>query len=661
MEKKIGLRAKLLSGILPFIILAFGITVIIAYTSSKEMLENKSKSLLEAQAQAAANDVTAWKNKNISVLDEALNTIEYMNFNEDDILKFQNNYIGTYEDFPNGIYIGLSNGDIIDATGWEPDEDITKKSWYIEGLNHNTFEFGEVYVDSLTGDRVVTASRKSDNIAGKSGVVASDMSLAELSATINKMDVAGGGDSFIIDSEYGIVLAHNNTELAGKKVTDISDTFYSNIQADITSGKTATDRYSTDDGRYLVSKMQIEGTNWYVITRALEKNIFADISTLNAKIVTVGIIAVIIIIATVLIAINAITKPIKTLNDTIVEVTEGNFTADINTGSNDEIGTMSNSMREFMGVMRRTLASIISVSDSIDTQARNSFNIAEELHTSAAGQAESMEQLRQNLEELVRSINVIAQDATRLATVISDTDKAGEDTLDNIAATMREANEGKESMTQVKIAMEDMTGNMGLLEESIGDVGAATIKIEEITTTIRDIAEETNLLALNASIEAARAGEAGKGFAVVATEIKSLADTSAAAADEITSLIHSVTELITTTVEQSRNSMEQIHTSSSTAIRASEQFNIIYESIQNTNNNVNDIIDKIHSLNDVASNMAAITEEQSAAAEEIEATAVNIQELSSTVLKDSEDVEKDSGELANHAKTLSSEISRFKI
>lgn len=661
MEKKIGLRAKLLSGILPFIILAFGITVIIAYTSSKEMLENKSKSLLEAQAQAAANDVTAWKNKNISVLDEALNTIEYMNFNEDDILKFQNNYIGTYEDFPNGIYIGLSNGDIIDATGWEPDEDITKKSWYIEGLNHNTFEFGEVYVDSLTGDRVVTASRKSDNIAGKSGVVASDMSLAELSATINKMDVAGGGDSFIIDSEYGIVLAHNNTELAGKKVTDISDTFYSNIQADITSGKTATDRYSTDDGRYLVSKMQIEGTNWYVITRALEKNIFADISTLNAKIVTVGIIAVIIIIATVLIAINAITKPIKTLNDTIVEVTEGNFTADINTGSNDEIGTMSNSMREFMGVMRRTLASIISVSDSIDTQARNSFNIAEELHTSAAGQAESMEQLRQNLEELVRSINVIAQDATRLATVISDTDKAGEYTLDNIATTMREANEGKESMTQVKIAMEDMTGNMGLLEESIGDVGAATIKIEEITTTIRDIAEETNLLALNASIEAARAGEAGKGFAVVATEIKSLADTSAAAADEITSLIHSVTELITTTVEQSRNSMEQIHTSSSTAIRASEQFNIIYESIQNTNNNVNDIIDKIHSLNDVASNMAAITEEQSAAAEEIEATAVNIQELSSTVLKDSEDVEKDSGELANHAKTLSSEISRFKI
>ena len=271
MEKKIGLRAKLLSGILPFIILAFGITVIIAYTSSKEMLENKSKSLLEAQAQAAANDVTAWKNKNISVLDEALNTIEYMNFKEDDILKFQNSYIGTYEDFPNGIYVGLSNGDIIDATGWEPDEDITKKSWYIEGLNHNTFEFGEVYTDSLTGDRVVTASRKSDNIAGKSGVAASDMSLAELSATINKMDVAGGGDSFIIDSEYGMVLAHNNTELAGKKVTDISDTFYSNIQADITSGKTATDRYSTDDGRYLVSKIQIEGTNWYVITRALEK------------------------------------------------------------------------------------------------------------------------------------------------------------------------------------------------------------------------------------------------------------------------------------------------------------------------------------------------------------------------------------------------------
>ena len=661
MKQKTGLRAKLLSSILPFIILAFGITVLIAYTSSKKMLESKSKELLEAQAQAAANEVTAWKNKNISILDEALNTIEDMSFKEDDILKFQKGYIGTYKDFPNGIYIGLSNGDVIDATGWEPDGDITKKSWYIEGQNHSTFEFGEAYIDSLTGESVVTASRKSDNIAGNSGVAASDMSLSELSVTINEMDVAGDGDSFIIDSEYGIVLAHQDTELAGKNIADISDAFYSDIQADITSGKTTTDRYTTDEGRYLVSKMQIEGTNWYVITRALEKNIFADITALNVKIVTVGIIAVIIIIAVVLIAINAITKPIKTLTDTIVEVTEGDFTADINTGSNDEIGTMSNSMREFIGVMRHTLASIISVSNSIDTQAKNSFNIAEELHISAAGQAESMEQLRQNLEELVRSINVIAQDATKLATVISDTDRAGEDTLANIETTMREANEGKDSMAQVKTAMEEMTGNMRVLEQSIEDVGLATTKIEEITITIRDIAEETNLLALNASIEAARAGEAGKGFAVVATEIKSLADTSAAAADEITSLIHSVTQLITTTVEQSSHSMEQIHTSSDTAIRASEQFNIIYESIQNTNNNVNDIIDKIHSLNDVASNMAAITEEQSAASEEIEATAVNIQELSSTVLKNSENVENDSGELANYAETLSSEISKFKI
>lgn len=661
MKQKTGLRAKLLASILPFVIIAFGITVLIAYTSSKKMLENKSKSLLEAQAQAAANEVTAWKNKNIAILDEAVNTIEDMEFTEKDILKFQSNYIGTYKDFPNGIYIGLSDGDVIDATGWEPDEDITKKSWYEEGLNHTTFEFGEAYVDSLTGENVVTASRKSDKIDGKTGVAASDMSLSELSITINEMEVAGDGDSFIIDSEYGIVLAHQNTELAGKKVADIDDSFYEKINSDITSGNTKTETYNTDDGSYLASMKQIEGTNWYVVTRALEKNIFADITALNVKIVTVGIIAVIVIIGVVLAAINAITKPIKRLTDTIVEVTDGNFTADIQTGGNDEIGIMSNSMQEFMGVMRQTLASIINVSGSIDEQAKNSLAIAEDLHTSSAGQAESMEQLRQNLEELVRSINVIAEDATKLATVVSDTDRAGEDALKDIEVTMTQADEGRVSMAKVKSAMEEMTETMNTLEKSIGDVGATTVKIEEITTTIREIAEETNLLALNASIEAARAGEAGRGFAVVATEIKSLADTSAAAADEITNLIHSVTELITETVDESNRSVEQIHSSSTVAIKASEQFNTIYESIRKTNDNVRDIIDKIHSLSDVSSNMAAITEEQSAAAEEIEATAVNIQELSATVLKGSEDVEKDSEQLAEHADTLTQGISKFKI
>ena len=147
---------------------------------------------------------------------------------------------------------------------------------------------------------------------------------------------------------------------------------------------------------------------------------------------------------------------------------------------------------------------------------------------------------------------------------------------------MKEADAGRTSMISVTQSMEEMKEGMDVLEQSITNVGDAAVKIDEITSTIRNIADETNLLALNASIEAARAGEAGRGFAVVATQIKNLAETSGAAADEISELIDSVTSLIKGTVERSHESVEQINTSASMVDEASAQFNTIFESIEKT-------------------------------------------------------------------------------
>ena len=227
--------------------------------------------------------------------------------------------------------------------------------------------------------------------------------------------------------------------------------------------------------------------------------------------------------------------------------------------------------------------------------------------------------------------------------------------------TISSASEGQLSMSHVTECMQNVTQSMTELEQSISDVGAAAVKIDEITTAIRDIAEETNLLSLNASIEAARAGEAGSGFAVVATQIKKLAETSASAADEISVLINTVVQQIEQTVSRSQQSMEQIKTSSDAVDSATAQFNKIYESIQQTDEIVHNIINQIYHVNDVSTNMAAITEEQSASATEIEATAANIQELSNTVSQNSADIKQESQALALTADALKNHMNRFII
>ncbi len=660
-KRKFGVQAKLLTYILPSVVVAFLVLIFFAFTVSKSSIAEKTTALLQAEGKASVNQIEAWQNENLTTLGTAVDTMQYLKMSDEELLKYEAQFLGTYEDFPNGIYITYEDGTVLDASGWQPEGDATQGTWYMEGVGHPEFAFGEPYVDSLTNEYIVTASRYVEKLNGKGAVVAADVSLSILAEVVSGMEVVGDGDAFIIDASTGMILAHKEAEMTGLTTAECEDTFYENIYQDIVAGNLSKISYSSAEGMYMVDIENIEGTTWYLVSRGLEANIYSDVTRLQIILNVVGIITLIIITLIMKMVIGRITKPIESLTNTIVAVTDGDFTTDIEVKGNDEVTVMAGNMKEFQTVMRGILGSIVKISKQIDDQAKASDQVSSDLYDSANGQAEAMGQMRQTLEELVKSINVIAENATTLAQVVAETNEAGTEALQNISTTIGEAAEGKEGMVSVTNSMNEVKDGMQILGKSIGDVGTAAVKIDEITSTIRGIAEETNLLALNASIEAARAGEAGRGFAVVATQIKKLAETSTESADEISELIDSVTKLIGDTVTRSEQSMEQINESAEAVFAASAQFNNIYESIERTNEIVQSMIGKIHNVNDVASNMAAITEEQSASAEEIEATAVNIQELADTVSENSADVRNDSRELASTADTLKNHISKFTI
>lgn len=229
---------------------------------------------------------------------------------------------------------------------------------------------------------------------------------------------------------------------------------------------------------------------------------------------------------------------------------------------------MAGSMQEFLSVMRNTLGAIIQISDKVDEQAKGSNEISGELHESANGQAESMNQMRQNLEELVHSIEVIADNATKLANVVADTSEAGGQALNNIQETMKEADGGRTSMTSVTESMEEMKSGMQVLEQSITDVGTAAVKIDEITATIRGIADETNLLAFFESIERTNH--------IVNEMIKSVYD-----ASDVASNMAAITK------EQSA-SAEEIEV---TAVSIQELANIVLENSANVQNDSKELAD----------------------------------------------------------------------
>lgn len=658
---KFGMQAKLLTFILPIVAVSFLVLIFMAFTKSKETITEKTESLMRTEGTAGAERIKAWESEILSVLDTAKETMLYLKMDDEEIIYYENSFLDVYEDFPNGIYITDENGKVLDATGWQPEGDARDSVWYTEGVTHESFAFGEPYTDPLTKEYIVTASCWADNLNGRGAVVSADVSLSILAEVVSRMEVAGDGDAFIVDGGSGMILAHKDEELVGTSVTENADVFYQNIYQDITAGNLTKHSYDSQDGAYMVACQNIEGTNWYIVSRGLEKNIYQDLEKLKWILTAFGAFMLLVVCGIMTILINRITKPIKKLTQTIVSVTEGDFTTDIDVKGNDEVTVMAGNMKEFIVAMREVLGSIVNISSQIDAQARNSNQVSGELYTSANGQAEAMGQMLENLSDLVRSITVIAENATTLAEVVAETNESGELAVGEIKTTIEAASEGKVSMRQVTSCMVEVKEGMEVLGGSIGEVGESAVKIDEITETIHSIAEETNLLSLNASIEAARAGEAGKGFAVVAMQIKKLAETSAEAAEEISGLIDSVTELIDDTVKRSERSMKQINDSAGAVEKAAEQFNRIFDSIEQTNQIVNSMIDKIHNVNDVASNMASITEEQSAAAEEIEATATNMRELADTVFENSAGMKEDSKELESTADTLKQHVSKFTI
>lgn len=272
-----------------------------------------------------------------------------------------------------------------------------------------------------------------------------------------------------------------------------------------------------------------------------------------------------------------------------------------------------------------------------------------------------MVDMTKTVTELVSSINEIAQSATKLAEAAARNDENGNVVVSHMDETKIATDQGQKDMNMVRRAMEVIQSSMKELENMIMRVGEAAKKVQLITDTITHISEETDLLSLNASIEAAQAGEAGKGFLVVAFEIKKLAEISANSALEIKDVIASVTELIEQTVAKSQNNMQGVLESKELVDHTYNSFEQIYDSVTQTSNVMNDMIERTKMVNDIAVSLASITQEQSASAEEIEATSEHVIGMAKEVAQNSSVMQDDAEELNKMSKEVYNQIKRFKI
>ena len=660
MKKKgnISIKAKLLGIIIPVVIAIILILVFTAYHVSSGIIESYSKNLLESSVNSQASKIEAWLEENLASMQMAKNMIEKLHPDEAQLQTILDASCGYSENYPDGLFLADANGSFLKGTDSKKQEPNPKESmWYQEGMTRVNMAVGSAH-QNPDGTNVVSASGLLNDGSDTVRVIAADMTLDRISVIVNSFIEMHDAEAFLVDKDSSVILASRDSDLISKTLgADGQSAFYKDVEKKV-SGKSYD--FCTLDGNMTVFK-EVNGTNWLLVSYVPTNVVLADLVGLRNLMIIFSIISILVLCVLIERVTHVVIRPVKEMTRVITSMASGDFTVSMKVKGNDEIAVMGRSVEHFIASMKEMIRQMGHVSDRLEKQAGSSKNVSGEMNSAANIQSQSMTELNATVDQLSVSVNEIAQNATQLAGVVADTKEDSDKVEDKMRTTVEVSEKGKADMESVGNALHNIEISIHNLEEAVDKVGTASGEIVDIIKLIGDIAEETNLLSLNASIEAARAGEAGRGFAVVASQIGVLTKNSADSVAHITSLINEINGLVDDAVKQAGSSASDIESSADLIHTAVDTFDQIFQNIQETSHLIEGVVEKINQVDQVATNVAAISEEQAASSDEILSTSESMLQQAKSISKNSEQVEAEAGNLAESADQLADQVKQFQI
>lgn len=574
---RLGFKSKILSIVLPVIIIMVCILIAIAYTVSRTNIMDSSRQLLATSAKNQSHQIENWLNRKLDVAMTVKYDIENSGALTDDKLMKEklDYYLNLDSAFAGGFYVADLNGKVLTAS----DSDLGMQSavgaqWFDEGKTRKNLGITRVYTNEA-GDSVISACGLLNDL-NNLRVLSVNLSLDSINIIVNSSVSMPDAESLLIDKTDGTVLVARDASLVSKSMDGMDDKFLMAVADKI---KSADYSLANVENKETVIK-EISGTNWLLVSYIDEGQITKEVDELRNVLIIVAVVCLVLLVAIVYFTVHFAVRSLSDLNAKIKVLSEGDFTVDISPKGNDEVAQIQRSMRLFVGKMREMIREINVITEKIQNQADDSSSVSVHMHDSSEAQVDAIGALSDTMEQFSMSINEIAESATNLSSVVADTCTDSDDVKVQIDATVEMSRKGREDMENVNEAMTVIKESIRELVEAINQVGAATKEITGITTLIGNISEETSLLSLNASIEAARAGEAGRGFAVVADEIRQLSEQTQTASNHITSIIKELMEDTKCVTDSARNSVASVTRQNELIESTGEKFSKVNEEVE---------------------------------------------------------------------------------
>ena len=374
--------------------------------------------------------------------------------------------------------------------------------------------------------------------------------------------------------------------------------------------------------------------SWAVLAQMPEAHFYAPIQRLNLVMWGLWVVAFATALSIGYIFAKRLLKPLHQLLTRLQNIASGyaDLTQQLDVAGNDEFAQVAHAFNRFTSNLRTVIGQLATSSQTLATQAQQSLSSAQQSRQALTDQHQQVEQVATAMNQMTATVKEVAQNTQEAAHSAELAMQATEDGNDVVEQTIR--------------SISQLASEVSTAGQVIGSLKEESKSISHILDTIRGIAEQTNLLALNAAIEAARAGEAGRGFAVVADEVRSLAIRVSAATDEINTMI--------TRLQRSSDGAVVVME------RGQQQANASVDDAARTGRALQQIRSAIHQINDMNTHVATASEEQSTVAEDINRNVVTISELAYTTVHQADDIAEASQQLTLLAEDLQQVVQRFK-